>query len=171
MDNKDKKRGRPAISGKSPIDEKKKKHKTEKVSLDEMVSKVSNNMESSFTEHYDWLQEVLPTNLNELYQLRVKLEPDPSVMTLCEIDDMIDDNMKYLNGNDELFKKIHKTFENFVDDDMDDVILTLLENFTDKVKVLLQEKKNRVNSIIRRSIGMKMFPELREKSSHFQYEH
>lgn len=151
---KEKKRGRPSM------DEKKKKQKTSKVSLDEMVSKVSKNLNSSFVYHNDWLQEVLPQNLEDLYKLRVELEPNSSVMPLSEMDDIIAENLKYLNNNDELFSKIHKSFQDFVNDDMDDVVLTLLENFADKIKILIEIRKEKVGAIIRKSIGFKMFPEL-----------
>lgn len=157
---KEKKRGRPSIV-KSPRDEKKKKLNSEKVSLDKIITKVSNNLVSSFDVHNDWLQEVLPASLEELYRLRVELEPDTRVMPLCEINDMINSNIAHLNGNDELFKKIHELFENFVNDDMEEIVLVLLENFNDKVKILIEEKKERVNAIIRKSIGIKMFPELK----------
>lgn len=163
MDSKEKKRGRPIISGKSPQD--KKKSRQEKTSLDKMTEKVSGNIDSSFNEHYHYLKEVLPSNLDELYHLRVQLEPSSSIMTSSEIDGMIENNLKYLNGNDEHFKKIHETFETFVNDDMDEVLLALLENFADKVNILLQEKKEKVHSIIRKSIGIKMFPELKDETS------
>lgn len=162
MDSKEKKRGRPSNPGKSPYD--KKKSKCENTSLDDMTKKVSNNIDSAFDEHYHYLKEALPSNLDELYQLRLQLEPESSVSSLSEIDDLIKDEIKLLNGNDEYFKKIHQTFEQFVNDDMDDVVMDILNLFADKVSILLRHKKDKVNSIIRKSIGIKMFPELKEVS-------
>jgi hypothetical protein len=150
----EKKRGRPSLDGK------KKKQKT-KISLEEISDKVSKNLDSPFVYHNDWLQEILPTNLEELYNLRLSLEPNNSVIPLSEINMMITDNLEHLNGNVEMFEKINNSLENFVDDNMEDVILTLLENFTDKVKVLIENRKEKVHSIIRKSIGVKMFPELK----------
>jgi len=150
----EKKRGRPSLDGK------KKKPKT-KITVEELYDKVSKNLDSPFVYHNDWLQEILPTNLEELYNLRLSLEPNNNVMPLSEMNKMITDNLDHLNGNYEMFQKIHKSFENFVDDNMEDVILTLLENFVDKVKILLEIRKEKVHSIIRKSIGVKMFPELK----------
>lgn len=155
---KDKKRGRPST------EEKKKKHKNEKLSIDDIMLKVSNNMGSSFSSHNDFLQSNLPDDIDELFDLRKKMEHDKTIMTVDEIDSMINDNLTHCNGNDKLLSEIHQIFKDFVDDNYEDVLLVLLENFSDKVKILVEEKKNKVKAIIRKSIGIKMFPELKTTS-------
>ena len=159
MDTTEKKRGRPSTS------EKNKKQKKRNFTLQELMAFVSKNLNSPFSDHNIWLQENLPENLEDLYKLRVFLEPKKSNFTQSEIDNIISRNILYLNGNDKSFTEIHQLFDHFVNDHMEEHILTLLENYRDKVNFLVEKRNEKVCGIIRKSIGIKMFPELLDNNN------
>lgn len=154
---KQKKRGRPSLCEKSN-----KKPKDNSNVIENMVNKVSINTSSSFAVHNDWLQENLPDSEKELFDLIIKLKPKEEVTKLEEVDDEISEKLKGLNGNYEMFSKIDEMLEDFVSDNLEEQILDVLNIYTVKVKLLAEIKEEKVRAIIRKSIGLKMFPELKE---------
>jgi len=163
---KDKKRGRPS-NAKSPYNVKNKKTKGDAivinpiVSLDEIVAKVSLNLNFSFIHHHTWLNEVLPLDKEDLCKMAGELEANVGDITLSDIDRDISANITDLNNNSHHFDEINDLIEVFVDDDMDEKLLGVLQGFIDKVKFLREEKLKKAYAIIRKSICIKMFPELK----------
>lgn len=154
---KQKKRGRPSLCEKSN-----KKPKNNENIIEFLENKVSMNTSSSFSIHNSWLQENLPDTKQELFDLIVKLTPKDDVMNLEDINDEISNKFKELNGNDEQFFKIDDMLEDFVADGMEEQILDVLNVLIVKVKALRENKEEKMRAIIRKSIGLKMFPELKE---------
>jgi hypothetical protein len=108
------------------------------------------------------LQENLPDSKQDLFDLIVKLTPKDDVINLEDINDEISNKLKDLNGNDEQFSKIDDMLEDFVADGMEKQILDVLNIFIVKVNALCENKEEKIRAIIRKSIGLKMFPELKE---------
>lgn len=156
-----KRKGRPPSNAKLK--------KSRKEYYDEAFQTVKDNLYSSdFMKHHNWLKEYFPNDMEELFQLRLIVEPKTNtdnLLQLEESDAMIQSRASLLKGNSDFVDSFNENISSWVDEGIGDNILELLRLLSDKVIIMQRSKKEQVHTIMRKSIGLLMFPDLQVKDS------